>query len=190
MALREEQLLRYRTCRCIAAAGVAEPGAMVSPPLPEGLSDIIRHLEASYPREGCGVLLRTGESGPWRVRPLRNVQDELHARDPVRFPRTSRTAYSFDPREWLGVLLEAEARGEHVACVFHSHVDSGAEFSDEDRRQAAPDGDPLLPGVSYLVMAIHSGCVSDVKIFWWECGNFRERQLLLDFEPVQPLEIP
>lgn len=162
----------------------------MSPPLPEDLSDILRHLEACYPREGCGVLLRAGESGPWRVRPLRNAQDELHAEDPVRFPRTSRTAYAFEPREWLGVLLEAEARGEHVACVFHSHVDSSAEFSDEDRRQAAPDGQPLLPGVSYLVIAIHEGGVRAVKIFWWDCGFFQGRQLLLDFESDQPLEIP
>ena len=116
-----------------------------------------------------------GTQGPGALRPLRNVQDELHARDPVRFPRTSRTAYAFEPREWLGVLMEAEARGEHVACVFHSHVDSGADFSDEDRHQAAPDGHPLLPGVSYLVIAIHSGCVRDAKIFWWECGFFQGR---------------
>ncbi|HZH16423.1 MAG TPA: M67 family metallopeptidase [Archangium sp.] len=160
------------------------------PTLPKDLSDVIRHLESSYPREGCGVLLRAGESGPWRVRPLRNAQDEFHAREPVRFPRTSRTAYSFEPREWLGVLMEAEVRGEHVACVFHSHVDSGAEFSDEDRRQAAPEGHPLLPGVSYLVIAIHSGGVRDAKIFWWECEFFRGEKVLLDFESVQPLEIP
>ncbi|MCY1077718.1 M67 family metallopeptidase [Archangium lansingense] len=162
----------------------------MSPPLPEDLSDVIRHLVASYPREGCGVLLRAGDSGPWRVRPLRNVQDELHAREPVRFPRTSRTAYAFEPREWLGVLMEAEARGEYVACVFHSHVDGDADFSEEDRRQATPDGEPLLPGVSYLVIAIHSGYVRDVKIFWWECGFFRGLRVLLDFESIHPSKIP
>ncbi|HYO52540.1 M67 family metallopeptidase [Archangium sp.] len=158
--------------------------------LPEDLSDVIRHLESSYPREGCGVLLRAGEGGPWRVRPLRNAYDELHAGDPVRFPRTSRTAYAFEPREWLGVLLEAEARGEHVACVFHSHVDCGADFSGEDRHQAAPDGHPLLPGVSYLVMAIHSGCVRDSRIFWWDYGIFQGRRVSLDLKSLHPLEIP
>ncbi|QRK06953.1 M67 family metallopeptidase [Archangium violaceum] len=133
----------------------------MSPALPEDLSEVARHLESSYPREGCGVLLRAGREGPWRVRPLGNA----HA--------TPRTAYAFEPREWLAVLLEAESRGEHVACVFHSHVDSSADFSDEDRHQAAPDGHPLLPGVSYLVMAVHSGCVRDTRIFWWERGEFR-----------------
>jgi proteasome lid subunit RPN8/RPN11 len=162
----------------------------VEPPLPEDVSEIVRHLEACYPREGCGVVLRAGEGGAWRVRPLRNAQDELHARDPVRFPRTSRTAFAFEPREWLGVLLEAEARGEQVVCVFHSHVDGGADFSDEDRRQAAPDGHLLLPGVGHLVMAVHSGYVRDMKIFWWECGDFRGRRVLRKLSSAQPLEIP
>ncbi|WP_407653751.1 Mov34/MPN/PAD-1 family protein [Archangium lipolyticum] len=149
--------------------------------MPEDLSEVIRHLEAAYPREGCGVLLRAGEGGPWRVRPLRNACDALH---------TSRTAYAFDPREWLGVLLEAEARSEHVACVFHSHVDRGAYFSDEDRRQAAPDGQPLIPGVTYLVIAVRAGCARDAAIFWWECGGFQDRRVSLDLLGRQPDGIP
>ncbi len=156
-----------------------------APALPEDLSEVVRHLESTYPREGCGVLLRAGEEGPWRVRPLRNVYDENHARDPVRFPRTSRTAYTFEPRERLGVLMEAEARGELVACVFHSHVEGNAEFSDEDRQQAAPDGQPLLPGVSYLVMAVQAGRVSDARIFWWGCGEFQECPVFLKFSSAQ-----
>jgi [CysO sulfur-carrier protein]-S-L-cysteine hydrolase len=162
----------------------------MSPALPEDLSDIIRHLEACYPREGCGVLLRVGEEGPWRVRPLRNVQDALHASDPVRFPRTSRTAYAFEPREWLAVLTEAEARGEHVACVFHSHVDTEATFSDEDRRQAAPEGQVLIPGAAYLVMAVHSGCVSDGRIFRWACGEFQGHRVSLDSRKGRHTDFP
>lgn len=143
----------------------------MEPSLPADLSEVVRHLESSYPREGCGVLLRAGEGGPWRVRPLRNACDALH---------TSHTAYAFDPREWLGVLLDAETRGEHVACVFHSHVDRGAYFSDEDRRQAAPDGQPLIPSVAYLVFSVHSGCVRDARIFWWKCGEFQDRRVSRD----------
>ena len=159
-------------------AGAADPGQ--GPALPEDLSDVIRHLESTYPQEGCGVLLRAGEGGAWRVRPLRNACDALH----------TSTAYAFDPREWLGVLVEAEARGEHVACVFHSHVDTGAYFSTEDRRQAAPEGQPLLPGVAYLVISIHSGCAREAEIFWWECGDFRGRRVSLDSLSGQPLRIP
>ena len=169
---------------------MAEPASPVRPALPEDLTEVIRHLESCYPQEGCGVLLRGGGEGPWRVRPLRNVQDALHASDPVRHPRTSRTAYAFDPREWLAVLTEADARGEHVACVFHSHVDTEACFSDEDRRHSAPEGHPLLPGVCHLVMAVHYGYARDVKIFWWERREFRGCQVPLEFLRAQPLEIP
>jgi proteasome lid subunit RPN8/RPN11 len=162
----------------------------VRPALPEDLSEVIRHLESCYPQEGCGVLLRGGGEGPWRVRPLRNVQDALHASDPVRHPRTSRTAYAFDPREWLAVLTEADARSEHVACVFHSHVDTEACFSDEDRRQAAPEGQILIPGGAYLVISVHSGCVSDVRIFWWDCGEFQGHRVSLDLRKHQPTDFP
>lgn len=122
------------------------------------------------------MLLRSGD-GTWRVRPLRNALQ-------------SRTSYAFDSREWLGVLQEAEARGEHLAWIFHSHVDTGAYFSAEDRHQAAPGGEPLLPGVGYLVIAVHSGCVKDTGIFWWECGGFRERPFSRAFKSSQPLEFP
>jgi [CysO sulfur-carrier protein]-S-L-cysteine hydrolase len=154
-------------------ADAADGDGERAPRLPGDLGDVVRHLESTWPREGCGVLLRQGARGPWRCRPLRNVQDDLHAQDARRFPRTSRDAYAFDPREWLGVLLEAERRGEDVVCVFHSHVEGPADFSPEDRRQAAPTGQPLLPGVSYLVVAIHSGCASQAALFGWEDGRFR-----------------
>ena len=146
--------------------------------LPADLGEVLRHLESAWPREGCGVLLRAGLAGPWRCRPLRNVQDALHGEDPARFPHTSRTAYAFEPREWLDVLQEADARGERVLWVYHSHVDGPADFSPEDRRQAAPRGEPLLPGVSYLVVAVHSGHATQAAAFHWARGGFRAGTVL------------
>ncbi|NMO18926.1 M67 family metallopeptidase [Pyxidicoccus fallax] len=125
---------------------------------------VARHLEARYPQEGCGVVLRAGENGPWRVRPLRNVS-----------PRPA-TAYAFAPEEWLAVSMEADARGERAVCVFHSHVDAPATFSHEDRVRAAPEGLPLLPGVSYLIASVHRGCVTCVREYGWEEGDFRVRE--------------
>lgn len=133
--------------------------------MPE-LSEVLRHLEAAYPNEGCGLILRT-RSGGYRIVPMENAQDRYHARDPERFPRTSRTAYLFDPKEWLGVSEAADRDGDTVACVFHSHADVGAYFSAEDREMAAPDGFPVLPGASYLVVAVDSGKATAAKLFWW-----------------------
>jgi len=143
--------------------------------LPADLSDIIRHLEETYPQEGCGVILKAGPEGPWRIRPLPNAYDRYHAADPVRFPRTSRTAYLFEPRDWLQLWMEAEAGGEQITCVFHSHVNGIADFSAEDRAQALAAGQPLLPDISYLVVAVVSGRASEARLFRWAAGEFLDR---------------
>jgi len=149
--------------------------------LPEDLSEVIRHLEETYPQEGCGVILRAGPEGPWRIWPLPNAYDWYHAADPVRFPHTSRTAYLFEPRDWLALNLEADARGEQIACVFHSHVNGIADFSPEDRAQALPAGQPLLPDVSYLVVAVVGGRATEARLFRWVEGEFLDR--LVPFPP-------
>src|SRR5262245_59078992 len=96
-----------------------------------------------YPKESCGVILVRG--GERRTLPCRNVQDDLHARDPERNPRTSRTTYHIDPQDLLRIgRLEGE--GFTVAVIYHSHVDAGAYFSETDRRQALMDGEPTYPG--------------------------------------------
>ncbi|MFP2934520.1 Mov34/MPN/PAD-1 family protein [Pyxidicoccus sp. 3LG] len=136
------------------------------PAWPEAVREAVtRHLEAAYPHEGCGVILRVGDTGPWRVRPLRNAS-----------PRPG-TAYAFAPEEWLAVCLEADARGERVVCVFHSHVDAPATFSREDLVQAAPAGEPLLPGVSYLIVSVHRGCVICVSAYGWTGAGFTPQEV-------------
>ena len=125
------------------------------------------------------MLLWHEQRDAWRVRPITNAYDRYHALDPVRFPRTSRTAYYFEPREWLLVSQEADARGERVACVFHSHANGIADFSAEDRAQAAPAGLPVLPGVSYLVVAVEGGRATRARLFWWQEEDFRDRPVPL-----------
>jgi proteasome lid subunit RPN8/RPN11 len=149
----------------------------MKPELPSDLSQVLRHLELAYPAEGCGLLLRKGQF--WRFRPMANAYDRYHAMDPERFPRTSKTAYLFDPKEWLSVLRESEERGEEIACVFHSHVDAGSYFSSEDKAMAAPDGVPVLPGTVYLVVAVDGGNASAASLFWWDAGKFQHSPVVL-----------
>jgi [CysO sulfur-carrier protein]-S-L-cysteine hydrolase len=143
------------------------------------LAAVIQYLEAAYPQEGCGVILRAGADGAWRVRFVPNAYDRYHAADPVRYPHTSRTAYLFEPREWLALLKEADARGEQIACVFHSHVNGIAHFSAEDRAQAAPAGLPVLPGTSYLVVAVVAGRATESRLFRWVDGVFLDHPVPL-----------
>ncbi|NOK18939.1 Mov34/MPN/PAD-1 family protein [Corallococcus carmarthensis] len=152
--------------------------ALIHEPPPETLARMIRHLEAAWPHEGCGVILRSGagEGNSWRVVPLPNVSP------------TPRVAYAFAPEAWLQVCLEADARQESVACVFHSHVEAPAVFSSEDRRQAAPSGIALLPQVSYVVVAIHGGRAASASRTVWSAGDFQTVPLpLADFRFEKPV---
>jgi proteasome lid subunit RPN8/RPN11 len=138
-----------------------------------------RQLEAAYPNEGCGIFFME-KDGRFTTRPMQNVYDRYHEKDPARFPRTSRTAYLFDPKEWLAATEEAEGRGAKLSCIYHSHGDVGAYFSKEDRDMAAPDGEPILPDVVYLVVAVDGGRATGAKAYRWRNGDFEEKPISLD----------
>jgi proteasome lid subunit RPN8/RPN11 len=150
--------------------------------LPEDLSEVLAHLEAAYPDEGCGLILRAGD-GAFRVRPMENAYDRYKKVDPEGFPRTARTAYCFLGREQQVVEAEREARGERLCCIFHSHADVGAYFSAEDEAMAAPDGQPLWPGVPYLVVAVDAGKATAARLFWWNGGGFSGREVPITKKP-------
>jgi proteasome lid subunit RPN8/RPN11 len=148
------------------------------PVLPEAvLAQAVGHLEACYPEEGCGVVL-TGPSGSRWVA-LRNAYGAWAARDPVAFPRDARSAFLFEPTEWLALLREADGRSERLAWIVHAHPDGQATFSAEDRVQAAPGGLPLLPDVGYLVVAVLQGRAREAVRVRWEAGHFRQEPFFL-----------
>ena len=132
---------------------------------PDELAAIQRQAVEEYPQESCGVILARGDER--RLLRCRNVQNELHARDPERNPRTARTAYHIDPQDLLRIgRLESE--GFEVAVIYHSHVDAGAYFSETDRRQALIGDDPAYPGTTYLVTAVAGGRVEATSAFRWD----------------------
>jgi proteasome lid subunit RPN8/RPN11 len=132
------------------------------------LASIRQQAEAAYPAECCGLLLFRPTCPPERkLRPCRNVQDELHARDAERFPRTSRTAYYIAHEDLLAISREQSA-GWEVAVIYHSHIDAGAYFSETDRRNALVDGQPAYPGTTYVVVEVREGRAGDVRAFRWD----------------------
>ena len=102
-----------------------------------------------YPAEACGVLYV--EDGELRVQPFENMQDKLHALDPERYTRTSREAYN------MNTLKLNRFMGSHdVRAIYHTHVECGSYFSDEDQLCAldGDTGEALYPGLDYLVVSI------------------------------------
>jgi len=103
------------------------------------------HGAASYPYEGCGLLL--GEARPdgnivTAVRPLPNVWP-VESEKPERF-RIAEV-------DWRDVELEAMSAGLDVVGVFHSHPDHPPVASPRDLAWAG------WSGYSYLITQVVAG---------------------------------
>ncbi len=151
-----------------------------APSLPDHiLTAIYAHVSEEYPNECCGGvwLVGDGSDSTWEVARYTNVQDEMHARDPERYPRTARTAYLIAAKELLAINRRAEEPGQRLAILYHSHPDHAAYFSDEDVYFAAPMGEPGYPGTVYMVVSVRNGDVQGHRCFGWsdDKGQFIEQ---------------
>lgn len=103
------------------------------------------HGAASYPYEGCGLLL--GEASEGRnivtdIRPLPNVW-------PVEEEKPER--FRIAEEDWRDVELEAMDAGLDVIGIFHSHPDHPPVASPRDLSWAS------WPGYSYLITQVVGG---------------------------------
>ncbi len=139
---------------------------------------VVNHSIEHYPSEACGFLIgEKGQNSVTEFVPIKNIYDEMHAKYPDTYPRTSKTAYLIDPQSQQKLFEEAERNGQEVKAIFHSHTDHDAYFSEEDRLVAAPwpDEGPMYPGVAYLVVSIYEGKLKEMNLYAWDEG-------LKDFE--------
>ncbi len=136
----------------------------------DALDAMHAHAVEGFPEEVCGVLFAspTGQV----VRRMTNVQNALHAADPVANPRDARTAYQFDGAELLDVTRQGDEPGWRIVIFYHSHPQHGAYFSDTDKARALFGGEvelgPAFPGVAYLVISVYDRVVRDRKTFAWD----------------------
>lgn len=158
--------------------GAAEDVAAAQPAVelaPAALAAIRAHARRAYPRECCGVVYAaTGSALADRVREAQNLQDQLHAEDPRRYPRDARTAYHLDLASLLAMsksLHEPGAR-EIARLVYHSHCDAGAYFSASDHAAAVLDGQPAFP-VDHLVVAVSAAGAGEAAQFSWDARAAR-----------------
>jgi adenylyltransferase/sulfurtransferase len=141
------------------------------------LEQCYAHGVKTYPEEGCGVL-----SGPLHQPPLmdgyhpvENIINRMHEEDPERYPRTAERGYYMDPVEMMRLEKQFSAGGRRLKAIFHSHVDVGAYFSQEDIDRALWAGQPILPGVAYLVCGIKNRQPDGAMLAWFDeqSGEFK-----------------
>ncbi|MDO8462002.1 MAG: M67 family metallopeptidase [Deltaproteobacteria bacterium] len=133
---------------------------------PSILQQIIDQAERGYPNETCAILLGRGEEF-LEFRKCANIYDEMHARHPETYPRTAKEAYLIDPQEQQKIFDAAAAQGLEVKGIMHSHTDHDAYFSEEDSLVAAPWGEPMYPGVTYIVVSVRDGKFKEMKEYRW-----------------------
>ena len=108
----------------------------------------------------------------------------LAAADDASSPALSaRHAFWMDERELLIALRTADARGEELCAVYHSHIDTEAYLSWIDADCAVgPSGTPHYPGAAQLVLSVREGTVRDAVAYVWDRASqrFVGRGLLLD----------
>lgn len=129
-------------------------------PLRARLEELVR---AGYPRETCGLLVGTVAGGAARVAEVvaaRNLNVE-RARD----------RYELDPADLLRAEDAARAAGCEVVGVWHSHPDHPARPSETDRAAA-------WEGWSYVIAAVTSAGVEDLRSWRLHDGAFLEEELL------------
>lgn len=137
--------------------------------LPESdLTKIIKHAESCYPEECCGFITgAAAQRQDFEVVQCKNVQNQFHQQDPENFPRTARNAYMIDPSQLLRMQKSLRESNRRLYAIYHSHIDADAFFSEEDRRLAIETGEPLYPGVLYIVVSVYQGQYRAHSYYAW-----------------------
>jgi proteasome lid subunit RPN8/RPN11 len=124
--------------------------------------------------ESCGFLL--GPRDPWQtldeVMPMVNRANQLHALDPVAYPRTGRMYFDIDSMKFQRAIEQGHASERPVKVLYHSHLDVGAYFSDTDAQVALMGGSEPPFNLAYLVTSVRAGEVDDHALFVWADGGF------------------
>jgi proteasome lid subunit RPN8/RPN11 len=104
---------------------------------------------------------------------LENLANKYHEVDPGSHPRTGREYFKVNSRKFERAIEEGRQRLRPVKVFFHSHLDCGAYFSEEDAASMTLDGGEPTYELAYLVTAVDKGQVTAHKLFVWDGGTRR-----------------
>jgi proteasome lid subunit RPN8/RPN11 len=99
---------------------------------------MVAHVEGTYPKEGCGVMLGSGEQVTAAI-PLPNA-----------YTGPQEDFFTIAPEDLLRADELARKDGQGILGIFHSHPDCDAYFSKRDLEHSCP-------WYSYVVLSIKQG---------------------------------
>ena len=144
------------------------------------LAEIEAHAVECYPNESCGFVCGPASEPAVLDQAIREVNeaDKYHARDPITFPRTSRTYFKINELRASRTFDAQAASGRPVKVIYHSHCDVGAYFSEEDAYTFASEGQLMWP-CAFVVISVVDAKVADRKLWVHVPGTngFRESTL-------------
>ncbi len=126
---------------------------------PQIAAAIIRHARADAPHECVGLLFGLTIDDDYQA--TRRVPVPNAASDPQRH-------YLAEPEALLSALKDADARGDDLVAIYHSHPGGVPHPSDTDRADARYD-------VPYLITVPESG---ETRGFWLR-GEVRPVEVVL-----------
>ena len=132
---------------------------------PNSLKEIYKHAIRQYPSEACGFVFNDGS-----VYKATNIQNELHQKNPIIYPRKSTEAYSMSLLD-IKILDNSFKTNNYARFIYHSHPDVGAYFSDEDTEKALFMKKPIYD-VNHLVVDIKKGKIIETKEFSFVDDSF------------------
>lgn len=110
------------------------------------LNQVLDHLRACYPLEGCGLLAGNEMGTVTAVYPIENV---LH----------SLTAYEMDPQQQIEAMLALEAAGWQLLAIYHSHPQGPELPSATDIAQA------YYPEAMHIIVSLREQTAPVVRAF-------------------------
>jgi len=138
----------------------------------ELLNELCQHALESQPEECCGLVSGDGRVRFRRLHRCRNDMTERHREDPVANPRDGREAFHMSEADQQRVLNDIDTKGERVTAVYHSHVGTGAYFSELDQLYAGDAGYPF-PDADQIVVAVFERRVYGHALFRRNRGSGR-----------------
>jgi len=128
-------------------------------------SDMVAHLEAERPNEGCGILA-SKDGDVVKVFRMSNASGS-----PLR--------YSLDPKEQFAAYKKLDDEGWELGGVFHSHTHTEAYPSPTDVRMASEDVPYVIVSLAEVPPSIRAFRIK--KVNWTDAeGEIEEVSVVVD----------